>query len=361
MSKQKIKFVVLLVFVAGAALIFARGGQMQTNQVKTAGEVYKNIQVLKDMPADQLDKVMAIFTGSLGVKCNFCHIPNQWEKDDKEEKKTAREMIKMMVAINKENFDGRMEVSCATCHGGKSHPSSMPQLGQNAWLQSSKPQATKETLPTIDQILDKYVAALGGKAAIEKVTTRVLKGSRIGADGVLVPEEVYEKMPGKMLVITTYPELILNTASNGSEVWNRDSKGEIGKMSAEDTEQFKRETQLLQPIKLKEIYKEMSVVGTDKINDKEVYIVRALTQSGGRERLYFDKQTGLLARRFTASQTVIGIYPFQVDYSDYKAFDGVQVPTMIQWAIAGRTWGRKITEVKQNTAIEDAKFNPPAK
>lgn len=359
--KQKIKLVILLVFLFGGEFVFTRTtGQMQTNQTKTAGEVYKNVQVLKDIPADQWDKVMSVISGSLGVKCNFCHIPEQWEKDEKEEKRTARKMMAMTLALNKENFGGRNEVSCATCHQGKEHPSSLPPLGQNAWQPvNAQPATTKESLPTIDQVLDKYVQATGGAAAIKKVTTRVLKGSRIGADGVAVPEEVYEKMPDKMLVITAYPEVSLVSASDGSRFWARDNKGETGKMPEEQAELFKWETQLLQPTKFKEFYKTMSVAGTEKIGGREVYLVRATTQNGKRERLYFDKQTGLLVRRFASSPTIIGAYPFQVDYSDYRAFDGVQIPMTVQWSIPGRVWGRKISEVTQNTGIDDAKFAAP--
>lgn len=362
--KQKIKIIVLFIFICGSAFVFTRNGQMQAKQSdgkKTAAEVYKNIQVLKDMPADQLDRVMVIFSGSLGVKCSFCHVQEQWEKDDKEEKKTAREMIKMTLAINKENFGGRTEVSCATCHAGKSHPSSLPPLGQNAFQALHTHEPTKETLPTIDTVLDKYIAALGGKAAVEKITTRVSKGSRIGADGVAVPEEVYQKSPNKILVVTSYPQNVITNLTNDANVWATNGKGESRRLEGDEAEQFRREAQLFQPTRLKEIYKNMSVVGAEKIGDKDVYLVRALTQTGGRERLYFDKQNGLLVRRFAVSPTVIGAFTFQVDYADYKTFDGVQVPTTVQWSIPGRVWSRKITDVKQNTAIDDTKFNEPKK
>jgi len=355
--KQKIKIVVLLIFLSAVAFVFLPTGLTQTNQVKTAGEVYKNIQVLKDMPADQLDKVMATFTGSLGVKCNFCHIPGQWEKDEKPEKQMARKMIKMVLGINKETFDGRTKVSCVTCHQGKPHPSSIPSLEQNSW-QPAISQPDKEVLPTVDQILDKYITALGGKKAIEKVKTRILKGSRIGADGIAVPEEVYQKAPDKIFVVTTYPQNAFSTSYNGTQVWAWSSEGER-KIANDDSEQFKREGQFFQPTKIKEIYKEIIVTGTDKINNKDVFVVRAISDKGTHEQLFFDKQTGLLVRRFVLFQIIIGMYPYQVDYSDYKAFDGVQVPLMIQWSIPGRIWGRKITEVKQNTAIDDAKFNQP--
>ncbi len=364
MLKQKIKIVVLVTFLCGIAFIVIRPDQMQINQAqtvqkKTAGEVYKNIQVLKDMPADQLDKVMATFTGSLGVKCNFCHVPGQWEKDEKPEKLMARKMIKMVLGINKETFDGRTKVSCVTCHQGKPQPSSIPSLGENLW-QPANAQPVKETLPTVDQILDKYVQAIGGKTAIEKVTTRILKGSRIGADGASIPEEVYHKAPNKMLVTTTYPEATFNTGFSGAEGWARNSQGE-SKIGSDELEQFKREAQFFQPTKIKDIYKEMTVAGVDKINDKDVFVVHTVAQSGARERLFFDKQTGLLVRRFVTFQIIIGMYPYQVDYSDYKDAGGVKIPATIQWSIPGRTWSRKITDIKQNIAIEDSKFNPPTK
>jgi hypothetical protein len=359
MTKKKVKIVALLVFLCGSAFVFMRTGQMQTSQKKTAGEVYKNIQVLKDMPADQLDKVMATFTGSLGVRCNFCHVSGQFEKDDKPQKQTARKMLRMVFAINKENFDGRAEISCNTCHRGQSRPASMMTLGLNVW-QRSNPQPTKETPPTVDQMLDKYIAAIGGKAAVEKVTTRILKGSRIGADGLPVPEEVYQKAPDKMLVVTTYPDIAFTTAYDGTNVRGWTAVGRA-KIDEDDAEQFKREAQFFQPTKIKEIYKEIAVVGSDKIGDKEVWVLRAVTAKGVSEQLFFDKQTSLLARRLVVVPIIIGSYPFQVDYIDYKDVGGVKIPMTIQWSIPGRVWGRKVTEVKQNVPIEDSKFNPPAK
>ena len=359
--KQKIKVTVLLVFAAGSAFFFTRAGQMQTEQktVKTAAEVYKNIKVLKDMPADQLDSVMEIMSASLGVKCNFCHIPEQWESDAKEEKQTAREMITMTFAINKNNFNGRTEVSCATCHNGKPHPNSQPALGQNLFQRPNFGGGTKETLPTIDAILDKYMQALGGKEAVEKVKTRTIKATRTQNDGQPFAEEVFEKMPDKMLVVSNVPQMPFSTGYNGADVWTNGGKAEY---TVTDflLEQFKDEAQF-NPLKLKESYAQIAVSGSDKINDKDVWAIRAATASGERERLYFDKKTGLLVRRVSYSPTVLGFFAYQVDYDDYRAVDGVKIPYLVKWSIPGRSWTRKTTEVKQNTAIDDAKFNQPTK
>ena len=60
--------------------------QTKISDVETAGHRFKNIKVLNDMPADQLGKVMNIFSASLGENCDFCHVPDKFELDDKKEK-----------------------------------------------------------------------------------------------------------------------------------------------------------------------------------------------------------------------------------------------------------------------------------
>ena len=305
---------------------------------------------------------MGIFTGALAETCNVCPRPGQWEKDDKEEKSTARQMIKMMLAINKENFNGRLEVSCATCHAGHAHPTSIPPLGQAA--PQPRPRAgnaAKEPLPTIDQVLEKYLTALGGQTAVEKIKTRVIKSSRIGTDGSTASEEIYEKTPDKLVIVTAFPQGTMTNGYNGTSAWATNPKGESHALEGDEAEQFKREAQLLDPSKLKSIYKDIAVAGVDKMNDRDVYVLRAVTPQGGRERLYFDKQTGRLVRRFAATMTVLGVFPYQVDYSDYKSIDGVQVPMSVTGSTPGRTWTRKVIEVKQNAVIDEARFNQPAK
>lgn len=91
---------------------------------KPAEEAFKNIQVLKGMPAPQLMPTMQGFTRSLGVKCDFCHVMGAFEKDDKPEKQTARKMLVMAHQINADNFNGHMRVTCWTCHRGSTEPES---------------------------------------------------------------------------------------------------------------------------------------------------------------------------------------------------------------------------------------------
>jgi hypothetical protein len=93
---------------------------------KPAGEAFKNIQVLKDAPSDRLMPMMMAFTQALAVKCDHCHVPNEFDKDDKPTKTTARNMIRMVMKINQENFKGQFAVGCWTCHRGSVKPENEP-------------------------------------------------------------------------------------------------------------------------------------------------------------------------------------------------------------------------------------------
>src|SRR5919199_5425897 len=129
---------------------------------KTAEQVYKNIQVFKGLPASQLDADMAFITGSLGVRCNYCHI-NPFEKDDKPTKQTARQMVRMVFALNNGSFNGQAAVSCYTCHRGQPRPQSVPSVGQNLWQSSNQAVKQDAPLPSLDEILAWYVQAVGGR------------------------------------------------------------------------------------------------------------------------------------------------------------------------------------------------------
>jgi len=331
--------------------------QKPGQETKTAAQVYKNIQVFKAMPASELETTMAFISGSLGVKCNCCHV-NPFEKDDKPTKQTARRMIRMVFDLNKGSFNGDKAVSCYTCHRGKPQPVSVPAVGQNLW--QPNPTAAKESpLPTVDQVLDRYVQAVGGEQAYRKITTRVAKGSRIGADGVLVPEDVYQKAPNKVLTVTTYPDAAFSTCFNGIAGWGSSSKGWARELPGPVLAQLKNDSDFYKEIKTKELYRKLILVGKSTIGDSEVYVIEATPLSGSAEKLFFDTRTGLLVRRYMESETVLGMFPLQTDYEDYRDVDAIKQPFLIRWSMPGRSWGRKIAEIKQNVAVDDAQFNPP--
>jgi hypothetical protein len=101
-------------------------GEALRKPEQTAGERFKNVKVLKDVPASQFLDSMGSFSMSLGKNCEFCHVQGKMDSDEKKEKVTARKMIEMTHHINEQNFNGKMEVRCYTCHKGLNDPQSRP-------------------------------------------------------------------------------------------------------------------------------------------------------------------------------------------------------------------------------------------
>ncbi|MDQ6788512.1 MAG: c-type cytochrome [Acidobacteriota bacterium] len=356
--KTKIKIIVLSIFLVGGAFVFVRSGEMQTKQVETAGQHFKNIKVLNDMPADQMGKVMNLMAASLGVNCNFCHIEGDFSKDGKEEKESARAMIKMNLALNKDYFAGRPEISCNTCHNGKTHPNPAPNLMPKV-AEEIRPKQP-DAKPLVDDILSRYSQAVGGKDALAKITSRVIKTSRVEPDGKTVESEEITQKGDKLSIVTTYPKAVVTETYDGGSAWKRAGANVIA-LRADEIEQIKRNAQIFSFADLKTVYQKLDYRFADKIDGRDVYLVTGTLADNSRERLYFDAATNLLVRRVAATPTVLGNYQYQVDYADYKDFGGVKLPTTIRYAMPNISWTRKILEVKNNTAIDDAKFNLPTK
>ena len=175
-------------------------------QEQTVEQTRKNTQVLKGLPESQLFPLMNFMSASLGVRCDYCHVNEGgdkwvWESDAKPEKVTARRMMLMQIEINRGNRDilgtSGTAVTCFTCHRGQTRPANSPTLPilptQAAFDAGTKKPATPETLPTVEQILDKYVAAIGGRAAIERLNTRVSKGTQVIWNGTEFPFETVRR------------------------------------------------------------------------------------------------------------------------------------------------------------------------
>lgn len=326
-----------------------------TQQVQTAGQKFKNIKVLNDMPADQLGKVMDLFSASLGVKCSFCHVEEDFSKDDKRAKNTARQMIKMAMEINKNNFNGRPQVTCNSCHNGHQEPQNVPNLSPEP--EPPRPEQPKDK-PTADQIVDKYLTALGGTAKLATIKSRYIKANRVEPGGEVIEPETIWFENNRYSKSVEYTKTTINEGYDGTTAWKANGDKPIP-LPAADLEQIKREADLFSPQNIKAVYPTLNWRFVDLVNGKPANVMLATTASGSRERLYFDVATGLLVRRVAVSPTVLGNFVYQVDYSDYKLFGGVKVPTTIEYSMPGVRWTEKVIQVKNNAPAEATKFSAP--
>jgi hypothetical protein len=331
----------------------------QTAVGKPAEEVYKNIVQLKGTPADQLMPAMQFISSSLGVQCDFCHVQGKMEADDKGPKRTAREMMVMQAAINKQAFRGQLQVTCFSCHRGAQRPvNSPPVVESDAAAPPATPMAAVQSASsaTPDQIIEKYVAALGGADAIKKINSRVMKGT-IAAGGSETPIELFTKAPNKRISISNGQSY---TAFDGTGGWMGSTGRPAREMSAVEAESAGLDAEFALALRLKEIFPQLRRGRPETIAGVECETLNATRPGKAPVRLYFDKKSGLLMRMVRYADTPVGRNATQIDYADYRELDGVKIP--FRWTLA-RPNGRftiQVKEAKNNVPIEDTKFSKPA-
>jgi outer membrane lipoprotein-sorting protein len=353
----------LLLAVLLIAFSFAMASSAQApapSAPKLAEQQFKNIQSFKGLPAEQLIPAMQFITASLGVECEYCHVRGAFDKDDKKQKVTARKMIAMMTAINKDNFEGHREVTCYSCHRGAASPVSTPILSEA----EAKPPASEErnpaaaALPPAAQLLDNYLSAIGGAAALQKISTRVEKGTLTSFGDQHFPIEVYSKAPGKRISIMHLKGGDSITGYDGKQGW-LSVPGRVHMMSSTENAGARIDADLYLAVDVKTLYQKFSTQPGEKIDGHETYLVVAESEGQPPLKLYLDQKTGLLLRLLRFSESPLGLNPAQIDYADYRDADGVKVP--FRWTLSrpGNRFTIQIDQLQQNIPIDDAKFVAP--
>lgn len=356
----------------GAVAAQAQGGQ--NIEGKKAEEVYKNIQALSGVPASEITQTMHLMEAETGMDCTYCHVEGAFDKDDKPAKQTARKMIVMMNGLNQASFGGRRVISCYTCHNGHPIPRTTPTL-----LPTGKPvvpdaeaSAPKVAMPSVDQILAKYVEALGGQQALRKVTSRVVTGTQTiptGPGGAMpVPAALERVQKAPNVVVNTYrtSAYTISEGFDGVKAWAMNAQGRVTEPMSIDQGRAMREADFYLPLDLKQQYAKMEVSGVERVNDRDAYVVVGTPQGDLPERFYFDVLTGLLLRKETGLPTAVGNSMFQVNFADYRVTNsGVKFPFLITMtpatarSVLFTSAELHVTAVQDNGPIDDAKLARP--
>jgi photosynthetic reaction center cytochrome c subunit len=349
MHKAVSRLFITLVFVAAVA------SRQAVAQSKPAEEVFKNIQVLKGVPAEQLPITMQYFTVALGVTCGNCHVSGANDKDDKEEKQTARKMIAMVMDINKNHFGGRSEISCFTCHRGSRGPVGTP-VPSEITRSAAQPPAPRGV--TADALLDKLLAAMGGDA-VTKATSMAAKGTREYAANPPVPVELLASYPDKGALIVHMIGADDITGFNGDEGWNANPSRGVRDMIAQDRQGTKLEDPIFLATNARKLYPQWRVGRPDKIGDREAMVLNATAPGQPPVRLYLDADSGLLLRLIRYIETPVGRLPTQLDYADYRDVAGVKLPFKISSIRPQARNTITLADVQLNGAVDAGKFTKP--
>jgi hypothetical protein len=295
---------------------------------QTAGERYKSVRMLTDMPASQIIPVMAFISNSLGVTCLHCHT-EVYESDEKPMKQKAREMIRMMRAINDAQFGGRRVVTCQTCHNGRAVPEAVPAIENAAWNRAQQP--AEAGLPDAAAVLRRYAGAVGVDA-LERLQRQRIVGTVTRNSGRTAPAsdafELTQEKPRSVRLSTP--------------------------LSHPPEADVELPLTFLRAPLLATMYPDLRIVGRDTIGTEAVIVATGTSVRGIVHRLYFSEVSGLLVRRADDIETPLGAVPERYDFSDFRIVDGVSVPGKIVWSRADYQVTFAITEVHHEAAAAAA-------
>jgi hypothetical protein len=271
----------------------------------------------------------------------------------------------MMFAINKNNFDGHRGVTCNTCHRGSPHPQAIPAIMSEA----SKPEAIPAHEHTDDPakllsgapVFAKYIQAVGGESALDKISSRVEKGSTAMPDGHSMAIEIFTQAPDQRVSAMHTPKGDSVTAYNGQAGWISSPGRPLREMSAPDQEAARLDAETFYPTALEHSFAELKLQDhAEKVGSQDADVVLGLNKGQPPVKLYFAKDSGLLVRMVHYADTPLGMNPTQVDFADYRDVGGVKTP--YRWTIA-RPSGEftiQVEKVEQNVPIDAGKFVKPA-
>ena len=214
---------------------------------------------------------------------------------------------------------------------------------------------------TADQILENYIKAIGGRENWKKLTTRISTGTidvpAMNLSGLVT---VREKAPNRSIFTVNFNGAVFQQGFDGTIGWSNDPQNGLREQAGEELAETKRDSDFYHPLDLKQMYSKITLTGTDKIDDRDAYIVEASSADLGTDKIYFDTQNGLVLRIVGQHHTMDGPATFTEDFSDFREVDGIKLPYTVHQESPSSTFTIKFTEIRHNEAIEDAAFAKPA-
>ncbi|HMS54471.1 MAG TPA: photosynthetic reaction center cytochrome c subunit family protein [Fimbriimonadaceae bacterium] len=309
----------------------------------TAEQVFKNVKVFQGVPASDMIPAMEFMSASLGYKCADCHDPKDYAAETKL-KDTTRQMVLLQRDINQKYFNGRLEVTCMSCHNGKEHPASMP-IPQGLSFQHERPVDP----PAPEALFAKHVATVG-KAPVMLTRTGTLTA----------PNDVSHKMETTPLEFVQTSDGRYRLVSGDRKVTFDGSATIYGgfPLTDEPVAIFGRIGRSYRGEKAFDGVSRTTVSGQNKIGKASVIVVRgSRAGTASTEEMYFDSKSGLLTRLVNIKRSTIGSVVMAMDYADYKNISGTRVPMKVTATFAdGTTWTMSFKSAKVADLVDESLF-----
>lgn len=368
--------VVVAVSVAALAPVYAARQIKVADNQRSAGQVFKNVQVLKDVTVDDFMTLMGLMTASVGGDCADCHKDAgtsqvDWAFDTPR-KIAARRMSAMVMAMNRDHFGGRQVVSCWSCHRGRTRPIVTPTLDQVYGEPSLDPEdlvySSVPDLAKPETTIDRYLQAVGGAQKLAAVTTVTATGSSMGfrgfgGGGVV---EVYAKRPDQRSMIIRYKVAGRDAtvrSYDGKTGWIKTPLNVLGEYQLRGSELTgaRLDAQLTFPDQIKTTLSRLRTLEPQQIDGKDMDVVQGdvAGASGMFATLYFDQKTGLLVRTVRYGASPIGRMPTQMDFADYRDVGGIKLPHRIAFVWLDGRDSIQLDQIRIGAPVDASKFGTP--
>ena len=215
---------------------------------------------------------------------------------------------------------------------------------------------------TAEQIIEKNIAATGGRAAYAMQKSLVMKGTlEMTAQGMKGSIVTYQKDPGKMLVVMTIPGVgDVKQGYDGKDAWAQDRMSGLRKLAGDEKAAFIREANS-SLLRWRAVYSAVKVTGLVKVGNRETYRVKFIPKVGPPATQYFDVKTFLVLREDIVQKSQAGSMAIQSTLSDYRSVGGVKMPFKTVMTTPVGDMVVQLTQVEPNVAIPDSQFRVPAR
>jgi hypothetical protein len=203
----------------------------------------------------------------------------------------------------------------------------------------------------VDQIIENYVRAVGGMAAVERIENREVQASRHHSKLIY-----FWQKPNKVLLVDGKKRL----GYDGGSGWMVSAKKRVSKLSKGQEEPLLMDANPLRYVHLKQLYSEMQAAPGETLDSRPMDVLLAPNNLGS-TKLYFDSSTHLLSRVEESGQTS-AYFKHVTDFTDYQDQDGVKLPFRIIHDSNEPGGGKEevhISKVIQNVPLKPGFFNKP--
>jgi hypothetical protein len=222
---------------------------------------------------------------------------------------------------------------------------------------AASPTPTEQAV--VDQILERYEAALGEKEVIAGITSQKIKGTweLAGMTGTL---EVWRKQPHKTLSVIEFPFGTLKKGFDGETRWVQTPTGTFSDSNPQEIAELERDAEVYGAARIKSLFESMRLERKAWLSGRDVYVIEGKPAKGPAEKLFFDIENGLLLRWDMArKQPNRGVVFVKVHLDNYKEVDGVKVPFNLRFAFETFNFRVELQKIENNIPINDAIFRKP--